>query len=118
MRIHHVALRTDDLARLEAFYAGLLGLAVTQRHGDRSVWLEADGTIVMLERREHGEPTPDPRSMEMLAFAVEPARARELEAALARAGHPIENQTASTLYARDPDGRRVGLSAWPARLDP
>ncbi len=108
MRIHHVALRTDDVARLERFYAETLGLHVTRRQGERSVWLDAGGTVLMLEQREAGEPAVDPRSMEMIAFAVEPAQARALETALA-----VEARTASTLYVRDPDGRRVGLSAYP-----
>ncbi len=111
MRIHHVALRTDDLERLERFYAGTLGLVVTRRQDARSVWLDAGGTILMLERREPGEPAVDPRSMEMFAFTVEPARAHALGAAVA-----IEGRTASTLYVRDPDGRRVGLSSWPDAL--
>lgn len=116
MRIHHVALRTDHLERLEAFYAGLLGLAVTRRQEGRSVWLDAAGSILMLERREPGEPDVDRASMEMVAFAVEPARGRALEDALTRAGHAVEGRTASTIYVRDPDGRRVGLSAWPETL--
>ena len=117
MRIHHVALRTDDLPRLEAFYGGILGLAVTRRQGERSVWLDAEGTILMLERREPGEPAPDHASREMIAFAAPPERANELARALAATGHPEEDRTASTMYFRDPDGRRFGLSAWPLQLD-
>ena len=37
MRIHHLAFRTGNLARLEAFYVGALGLAVVQRNEERSV---------------------------------------------------------------------------------
>lgn len=111
MRIHHVALRTDDLERLERFYAGTLGLVVTRRQEARSVWLEAGGAILMLERRDPGEPALSPGSMEMIAFAVDPARAHALTETIA-----IEGRTASTLYVRDPDGRRVGLSCWPDAL--
>lgn len=117
MRIHHLALRTDDLARLERFYAGVLGLAVTRRQGERSVWLDAGGAILMLEQREAGEPRPDRASMEMVAFEVPPTRAAELARALALAGHAEEGRTGSTIYVRDPDGRRLGLSAYPALLE-
>lgn len=116
MRIHHVALRTDDLAGLERFYGGLLGLAVIRRQGERSVWLDAGGAILMLERREGAEPAVDRGSMEMVAFAVEPAKARLLAARLAEAGFPEEARTGSTIYLRDPDGRRVGLSCFPDAL--
>ena len=116
MRIHHLALRTDDLPALERFYAGLLGLAVTRRQGERSVWLDAGGTILMLEQREPGEPSPDRSSMEMLAFEVTPARAAELARALAEAAHAEEGRTGSTIYLRDPEGRRLGLSSYPEQL--
>jgi hypothetical protein len=29
---------------------------------------------------------------------------------------PIEDRTAYTLYVRDPDGRRIGLSSYPDEL--
>jgi catechol 2,3-dioxygenase-like lactoylglutathione lyase family enzyme len=34
-------------------------------------------------------------------------------ARLAAAGHPVERESAYTLYARDPDGALVALSHWP-----
>ena len=116
MRIHHVALRTRELPRLERFYVDVLGLAVTRRQDDRSVWLDAAGAIVMLERAEPGEPESVVGSMELLAFAIAPEEHALYTDRLARAGVAIEARTASTLYVRDPDGRRVGLSAWPATL--
>ncbi len=116
MRIHHVAMRTRDLARLERFYVDVLGLPVTRRQEERSVWLDAAGTILMLERAEEGEPSPPVGSMELVAFGVAPEEHAFYTDRLARAGVAIEARTASTLYFRDPDGRRVGLSAFPAPL--
>lgn len=104
-------MRTRDAPRLEAFYASTLGFAVVRRDAHRgSVWLDAGGALLMIERAADGEPHVDPASMDLVAFAVddkEPWRAR-LEAA----GVRIEDQTAYTLYFRDPDGRRVGVSAF------
>lgn len=111
MRVHHVAFRTRDLGRLEAFYVGTLGLVVSRRAGDRSVWLDAGGTIVMLERKEANEPDIPEGSREMIAFAIAPDDPR-----VARL--PIEDRTAFTVYLRDPDGRRVGLSSYPEPLTP
>jgi catechol-2,3-dioxygenase len=116
VRVHHLALRTTDLARLEAFYAGALGLAVVRRDGARSVWLDADGAIVMLERAEPGEPGPPAGSMELTALAIEPDKLATYTYRLARAGVQIEGRTDYTLYVRDPDGRRVGLSSYPTPL--
>jgi catechol 2,3-dioxygenase-like lactoylglutathione lyase family enzyme len=116
VRVHHLALRTKDLARLEAFYAGALGLAVVRRDGERSVWLDAGGAIVMLERAAPGEPEPPAGSMELTALAIEPDTLAHYTDRLARAGVRIEDRTDFTLYVRDPDGRRVGLSSYPAPL--
>jgi glyoxylase I family protein len=118
MRIHHIAMRTQDLERLEAFYAGVLGLGVQARQGPRAVWLDADGTILMLERAEAEEPLVAEeamgRSMELVAFAIEPTERAALVERLARATVLVEAETDYTVYVRDPDGRRIGLSHYPA----
>ncbi|MBX3191411.1 MAG: VOC family protein [Labilithrix sp.] len=113
MRIHHLALRTGDLGRLERFYVEAIGLAVVRRQGDRSVWLEAGGAIVMLERRDADEPGIAPGTKELVAFAIEPGARRDAMRRLERAGVPVDAETPYTIYARDPDGRRIGLSSYP-----
>jgi catechol 2,3-dioxygenase-like lactoylglutathione lyase family enzyme len=105
VRIHHVALRTHDLARLERFYVGVLGFAIARgRRG--SVWLEAEGAMLMLEEAEEGEPVGRPGTKELLAFAVD-----ELESWRGRVS--VEAETQHTLYFRDPDGRRIAVSTYP-----
>jgi catechol 2,3-dioxygenase-like lactoylglutathione lyase family enzyme len=113
VRIHHVALRTPDVARLERFYAGALGLSVVRRDDARgSVWLalgpaaDPGGAVLMLERAEPGEPAVPAGSHELVAFAVD-------DLAPWRSRVAVEAETAHTLYFRDPDGRRVGLSTYP-----
>jgi glyoxylase I family protein len=100
-------MRTADLPRLERFYAGVLGLAVLRRDDARgNVWLDAGGSVLMIERAEAGEPPIAPGTKELLAFAVgdkEPWRARV----------DVEAETPHTLYFRDPDGRRVAVSSHP-----
>lgn len=100
-------MRTPDVPRLERFYTDVLGLRVVRRDASRgSVWLEAGGAAVMIERAEPGEPPVPPGCRELLAFAVddkEPWRARVA----------VEAETAHTLYFRDPDGRRVAVSSYP-----
>jgi glyoxylase I family protein len=113
VRIHHVAFRTRDLERLEAFYANVLGLVVTRRDGARSTWLEAGDAIVMLERAEPDEPTVPSGWREMVAFGIAREKRAEYTDRLRAAGISVESETAFTLYVRDPDGRRVGLSHYP-----
>lgn len=109
MRIHHLAMRTRDLDRLEAFYAGTLGMEILSR-GNGSVWLRAGDAILMLERAESGEAEIPANCKEFLAFSIGANEKEARRNALVDAGVPIEAETAHTLYFRDPDGRRVGLS--------
>ncbi len=113
MRVHHIALRTTDVARLERFYSGVLGVRVRERRGTGSVWLDADGVIVMLERADDGEPGIVADTKELVAFGVEVDELPEALARLAAAGVAVEARTEFTHYVRDPDGRRVALSHYP-----
>jgi catechol 2,3-dioxygenase-like lactoylglutathione lyase family enzyme len=99
-------MRTTDVARLERFYAGVLGLTVLRRDAARgSVWLDAGGTVLMLEAAEAGEPPVPAGSRELLAFAVS-------DKEVWRARVDVEAETQHTLYFRDPDGRRVAISSY------
>ncbi len=88
----------------------MLGLRVTRRRGEGSVWLAAGDAIVMIERAGEGEPPIPPGSMEMLAFTLVAEEREAMAARLRNASVAIEAETSFTLYFRDPDGRRVGLS--------
>ena len=110
MRVHHIALRTHDLVRLERFYVHVLGLAVKRRNAERSVWLAAGDTILMLERAEPNEPKIPEGSQEFFAFAISPEQKLTFRETLTTAGITLEHETSTTIYFRDPDGRRVGLS--------
>jgi catechol 2,3-dioxygenase-like lactoylglutathione lyase family enzyme len=113
LRVHHVALRVADCEASRAFYSGLLGLAETRRRegqdGLASVWIEVGETVLMLERclRSSGA---DSGSGHLLAFSVDDLG--KWEQRLAQAGVVIEDRTTHTLYFRDPDGHRVGLTTY------
>lgn len=139
MRVHHIALLTPDPGGLAAFYADRLGLAEVRRAEDerglRAVWLDAGGTIVMVERGERrgglpatagtggasgrdsgGAPAAGmagDAGWDGVFFAVEPGSGPRWAAAL---GDAVVGRTAFTLYARDPDGNRFGVSSWPEPL--
>ncbi len=110
MRVHHVAFRTHDLAKLEKFYTEILGFTVKERHGERAIWLEAGEAILMLEHADKTEPKIPDGSMELFAFTIFPGEKKKRRAHLEAAGVVIERETEFTIYFRDPDGRRLGLS--------
>lgn len=117
MQIHHLAIQVFDLERARSFYVDLLGLREIRRQ-PHSIWLDAGGTILMLERCSQGAPKPPWRShtpgLHLLAFTI-PAREREsFRRRLESASVALEGESPYTLYFRDPDGNRLGLSHYPA----
>jgi glyoxylase I family protein len=113
LRVHHLALRVADCDRAAAFYTGLLGLPELRRFEDaghvRSIWLRAGDAVIMLELGLRGL-GPDEGSGHLLALAVDSLP--EWEARLLAAGVGIDGRTAHTIYVRDPDGHRVGLTVY------
>jgi catechol 2,3-dioxygenase-like lactoylglutathione lyase family enzyme len=116
VHLHHIALRTADVPALERFYADVFELQAVRREGTRSVWLDAGGIIVMIEQIETGEPRPAASSKELMCFAIQTDQHPRVRARLAERAVVIEARTKFTLYFRDPDGRRVGVSAYPVEL--
>ena|ERR1700722_19793107 len=114
MRVHHLAFRTRDLTRLERFYTDVLGLQIARRDEGKSVWLRAGGTLLMLELAADAEPQVHGDTKELVAFAVEAPDVDRWRRVLEANAIAIESETAYTLYFRDPDGRRVGLSHYRA----
>jgi catechol 2,3-dioxygenase-like lactoylglutathione lyase family enzyme len=112
LSLHHLALRTADVDRLEQFYAGVLGLSVVRRDAARgSVWLRVGSSVLMLERAAPGEPPVATGTRELVAFSIDDREA--WRARLARAAVDVEAETDHTLYFRDPDGRRLAVSTYP-----
>jgi catechol 2,3-dioxygenase-like lactoylglutathione lyase family enzyme len=118
VRVHHLAFRTKQLPTVVWFYRVVVGLALVRRHelpsGKlRSVWLDAGGTMLMIERADTTEPDTPSGSLELVAFKV---AKRDLAKARRRLVHHcvhIESETAHTAYFRDPDGRRIAITTYP-----
>jgi glyoxylase I family protein len=118
MRVHHIAFRTHDLERARRFYVDAIGLRELsqQRRSDgstRAIWMSLDGVVLMLESSDPAEPGPVPGGMDMVAFAIDEGARAAIRTRLALASVPIDAETQFTLYVRDPDGRRIGLSSYP-----
>ena len=118
--LHHLALGTRDVERLARFYTDVLELREVARHlhvdgSLRSVWLDLGGALLMIE------PTEEPPRMVvgigagpfLIAVAVLADQRPEFEARLERMGSVVEARSEFTSYARDPDGNRIALSAYP-----
>jgi catechol 2,3-dioxygenase-like lactoylglutathione lyase family enzyme len=111
--LHHVALRVRDCGVSARFYTQAFGLREIRRSGDesglRAVWLDAFGTVLMLERAIRGHGASE-GSGHVLVFPC-----ADLDAAIARLetlGIPVTDRTTATLYVEDPDGHRAGLSVY------
>jgi len=119
---HHLAVQCHDLALCERFYVDVLGLPVLRRWpreggGDRSVWLAVGDGFLALERAS-APPEPSPfrdgaPGVHLVALRISPGERAVWEARLAAAGVPVVHRTRFTIYARDPEGNRVGLSHHP-----
>jgi len=132
---HHVALVVKDLAVVERFYCDVLGLTVLRRWpasdgtSERAVWLDlGGGGFLALEVAPRGVSShPDSNPDRNAHLNVEEARSgwhlvalgisrdarRDWVRRLHDAGVTVYDRTPHTLYVRDPEGNRVGLSHWP-----
>lgn len=113
MRVHHLAMRTRDVARLCAFYEAVLGLTPVRVQPGYSVWLGLGDAVLMIEQAPPGEAVYEARLSDLVAFSVDDDGRARVRAALAEGGVAVEGETAYSLYFRDPDGRRIGVSTYP-----
>lgn len=120
--VHHLAVKTQNLAKSEVFYAEVLGLPLLKRHedarGPRSLWLGLGdtGAFLAVERADDSEgPTrvDDAAGWHCVALTMEVSARAAWIAKLEAAGHPIFRQTPYSIYVRDPDGAVVALSHYP-----
>jgi glyoxylase I family protein len=123
---HHVAVQVRALAAAEAFYTGVLGLPVLRRWPEpdgtpRAVWLDlGDGTFLALEKAAPDAVLPRERpfrdgqaGVHLVALRIAPEARNAWETRLAAHGVEVVHRSKWTLYVRDPEGNRVGLSHHP-----
>lgn len=121
--VHHLAIQVADLESCERFYREVLGLAVLRRWpaeggGERSVWLAVGEGFVALERTGVPPAAEAPWSdgrpgLHLLALRIAPGERAGWEERLRAAGVAVVHRSPHTLYLRDPEGNRIGLSHWP-----
>ena len=116
--LHHIAIKTQDVLRLSAFYREVLGLEERRRNDDddglRSIWFALGESLLMIERSEAGGVGPamffdDPPGLHLLALRIPDGSKDEWRRKLNDRGYPPVHATQWTLYVQDPDGNRIGL---------
>jgi glyoxylase I family protein len=123
---HHLAIQVKDLPGAVRFYADVLGLKVVRRWpredggaGERSVWLSVgEGEeFIALETCDVDRPaTPfrDPHGgLHLLALRISAQERHGWERRLEDLGVEVVHRTRWTVYLRDPEGNRIGLSHYP-----
>jgi glyoxylase I family protein len=119
---HHLAIQVLHLESCAAFYREVLGLPELKRHrrpdgSVRSIWLQVgEGFLALEEVDQAPEETPfrHPRpGLHLIALRISKKEREAMCAELASRGVPLEHQTQWTVYVRDPEGNRVGLSHHP-----
>ena len=127
--VGHIHLKVADLDRAIAFYRGVLGFEVTQRHGDEAAFLSAGGYhhhIGLNTWTSRGGSPPASGATGLFHAAIlypdRPALADALRRLL-NAGHPLEGAAdhgvSEAIYLSDPDRNGLELyrdrpeSQWP-----
>ena len=112
LEFHHLALRTSDVPGLAAFYRDMFDLIEARDLLPKAIWLGlAHDSMLMIEAREPGEPAPSEGSLDMFAMRVTPTF-REVVKQRAIDRGCFDGETEHTVYVRDPEGRRVGVSTF------
>lgn len=120
---HHLAIQVRELERQATFYREVLGLPELARHRRddgtlRSVWLGLpEGGFLALEEvsgaaAEEGFRHERP-GLFLLALRIPASERAAVLAELAARGVPVTHESRWTVYLRDPEGNRIGLSHHP-----
>jgi glyoxylase I family protein len=117
--LHHIALGTPRVELLAEFYEKGVGLERLKVHYEndgrevRSIWLSSNSVVLMIERTdsaERVEAAPLVPGWATLVFGG--AFDSSDEERIRSCGGTVDGQTDYTLYFRDPDGNRFGLSRY------
>ena len=131
--LDHVVFRVRDLARMEAFYADVLGCPVVKRQERLGlVHLRAGGALVdlisvegPLGRMGGAAPGAEGHNVAHLCLRVEPFDAKAIRARMATFGVPCTEPSTNfgaegvgpSLYVTDPEGNTLELKG-PSISDP
>ncbi len=125
MQVHHVAIQVNDLEGAVRWYRELFELSVLREWMDddgrlRAVWLKLQdqgGAFLALERcagkgTRSGWWHADP-GIHVLSLRITAEERERWEKRFAERGIEVDHRSKWTLFVRDPEGNRLGLSHHP-----
>ncbi len=123
MKVHHIAITARDVPGLARFYEDVLGLKLLKENKDdagiRSIWLDLDGSILMIERSDRSAYSPAggfhdrPPGIYLVALQIHHSEFSSWIERLAQHKVPVVYMSDYTLYIMDPERNRIGLSFFP-----
>jgi len=116
IELHHVSLLVADTGRAVDFYAGILGLAVSNSRpelGFPGAWLELSGQQLHLLELPNPDPLEDRPEHggrdRHVAFSVDDLDAYRERLDAAGIGYTLSRSGRRALFCRDPDGNACEL---------
>jgi glyoxylase I family protein len=110
MKIHHLALKVQDVETCAKFYQDILKLKLIKEQAKEeqlySKWFDCDGSILMIEREEGLAAN----NGFVITLEIELKDRPSWIEWLHQSGVEIKHQTEHTLYFQDPEGNRLALS--------
>ncbi len=114
--INQITLRVNDMARAEAFYAGVLGLTLDRRMGQTmTVFRMGPDTLVLVEAETAYDNQARDYRMDHFGFSVPDAATVDAMAAYFRdqdirlVAGPTNRKTGRFLFITDPDGNLIEI---------
>ena len=103
--LKHVALKTRDLKRPEAFYTAVLGMTVAFRHPPGMLFLTTPGSGDLINFATSRTQPRGAQSLQHLGFRVTAAGLKKIERTRQFHGVKIDGRRGeSAIYFRDPNG--------------
>lgn len=121
MNIHHIAVASLDPESLSVFYESVFGWKRVKGGNPESVWLDAQGSILMLEKSSIPQRTISAAFLEkypgyhLISWSIPLEERSYWIEKLTQLGIIIEMETDYTIYFTDPEGNRIGLSHYPEK---
>ena len=106
--LSHIALKTRDLKKTEAFYTDVLGFKVAFRHPPNMLFLTTPGSDDLLNFVRSSQKASGNQGLEHIGFKVTAAGLRRIEKTLKENGVDVEGRRGKdAIYFSDPNGYQI-----------
>ncbi len=105
--VNHISYQVKDYAKTRDFYAGLLGMKVTQDNGRQAYLAFGDQGTWLLPRNARDTPPPH---VDHIAYTIADWDKDRVEAELKKRGLEPRPDTENSFHVKDPDGFDLQIS--------